>query len=134
MMKTLTSGFLICAVAISFPLTAAVSPAAPPIASSSAGPPFGVGSAGERIDDAFASLSRINVDPSGAAATPSASKGDLPRLAECASAIWPNIDAPCLSTADGSPALQVRTVTISYQTGVNTTVLLRIPAAVMAQR
>ena len=36
-------------------------------------------------------------------------KGDLGAAAICAGAVWPNIDASCLSTADGSPAHAVRT-------------------------
>ncbi len=89
--------------------------------------------AAERIGGAFASLQETNVDPAIATAATRASKGDLAIPADCASATWPNIDRSCLSTADGSPAPYVRTITVGYQTGSNTTVLLRVPAAVAAR-
>jgi hypothetical protein len=37
-------------------------------------------------------------------------------------------------TADGKPAPHVRTITVGYQAGQSTTVLLRIPTAEVAQR
>ncbi|MGH6924643.1 MAG: hypothetical protein ACRED5_12975 [Propylenella sp.] len=124
MIKTLPSGILISTIAISLSIAAAALPAAPLSANADAA---------ERIDDAFASLS-ANVDPPGANAAIRSPKGDLPRPSGCASVIWPNIDASCLSTTDGSPAPNVRTITIGYRSGVNTTVLLHIPAAEVAQR
>ena len=39
-----------------------------------------------------------------------------------------------LVTADGSPAPLVRSITTGYQSGINTTVLVRIPGAAVAQR
>ena len=86
--------------------------------------------AAEQIGGAFASLRETNINPAIATAATRASKGDLAIPADCASATWPNIDRSCLSTADGSPAPYVRTVTIGYQTGANSPVLLRVPAAV----
>ena len=85
--------------------------------------------AAERIEGAFASLQQTNVDPTTATAATRTAKGDLAIPAGCAGTTWPNIDRSCLSTADGSPAPYVRTITIGYQTGPKTTVLLRVPAA-----
>jgi hypothetical protein len=90
--------------------------------------------AAARIGGAFATISDATVDPAIAAAATRAQKGDLARAADCATATWPNIDASCLSTADGRPAPHVRTVTVGYQTGQSTTLLLRIPTAEIAQR
>jgi hypothetical protein len=75
-------------------------------------------------------LLETNINPAIATTATRASKGDLAIPADCASATWPNIDRSCLLKADGSPAPYVRTVTIGYQTGANSTVLLRVPAAV----
>jgi hypothetical protein len=72
--------------------------------------------------------------PLAAAATADVPKGDLCISAECAGAVWPNIDAACLSKADGSAAPRVRTITIGYQTDENTTVLVRVPAEGTAKR
>jgi hypothetical protein len=63
-----------------------------------------------------------------------AGKGDLYAPRDCAAAVWPNVDAACLTRVDGSPAQAVRTVTIGYQEGANTTVLVRMPAPEMASR
>jgi hypothetical protein len=90
--------------------------------------------AAQRIGGAFATISDQAVDPAIAAAATRAVKGDLARTADCATATWPNIDASCLVTADGKPAPHVRTVTVGYQAGQSTTVLLRIPTAEVAQR
>jgi hypothetical protein len=84
----------------------------------------------ERIGGAFATISETAAEPAIEAAASQAQKGDL----DCATATWPNIDASCLSTADGRPAPQVRTITVGYQAGEATTVLLRVPAAEVAQR
>ena len=85
------------------------------------------GVAADRIGAAFATLSDVTPDPSFA-------KGDLGSSANCAGGVWPNIDASCLSTANGAPAKHVRTITIGYQSGENTTVLVRVPSAEVAQR
>ncbi len=94
----------------------------------------GVNVAADRIGGAFATVAGQTADPALAVAMTRAAKGDLPRNADCAAATWPNIDASCLATADGRPAPHVRTVTIGYQAGQSTTVLLRIPTAEIAQR
>jgi hypothetical protein len=92
------------------------------------------GVAVDRIGAAFATLSEVTPDPAIAAAAARLSKGDLASPANCAGAVWPNIDASCLRTADGSRARHVRTITIGYQSGENTTVLVRVPSGEVAQR
>ncbi len=96
--------------------------------------PVAVDVAGDRIGAAFASFADEAPDAALASAAASLSKGDLGPSVNCAGAVWPNIDASCLSTADGSPAPRVRTVTIGYQAGQNTTVLVRVPTSAMSQR
>ncbi len=86
--------------------------------------------AAARIGGAFAVISNASNDPTLAVAA----KGDLKAPADCAAETWPNIDATCLSTADGRPAPHVRAVTVGYQVGQSTTVLLRIPSNEVAQR
>ncbi len=135
MVKALASGILAFAVAISFPLASGASRAA----SSNSIADIALGTDGAdiaagRIDDAFALLRKTNINPVGAAAAVRSVKGDLPHTRGCAGATWPNIDASCLLTADGSPAPHVRTITIDQQIGVNTAVLLRLPAAEVAWR
>lgn len=90
--------------------------------------------AADRIGGAFATLAEIQPEPAIAAAAARLSKGDLGASAACADAVWPNIDASCLSTADGSRARHVRTITIGYQAEENTTVLVKIPATEVAAR
>jgi hypothetical protein len=121
---------------ISFSFAAAISPAASLNAGANGAGAFSSGiAAADRIDGAFASLSMVNADPADAAmATSTTPKGDLPRLPVCASSIWPNVDESCLSTANGSPAPRVRSITTGYQSGINTTVLIRVPGTAVAQR
>ncbi len=95
-------------------------------ASSQTGPDV----AAERIGGAFAAISAQPTDAVLAAAV----KGNFVRDAGCATATWPNIDASCLVAANGRTAPHVRTVTIGYQAGQSTTVLLRIPASEVAER
>jgi len=134
MRRNVTLGILASAMVVSFPFAAAISLAAPLDAGASAARVMFSGIAAGRIDAAFASLSMVNADPAGAAAAPTERKGDLPRLPACASSIWPNVDASCVSTADGSTTPSVRVITSGYQSGINTTVLIRIPGAAVAQR
>ena len=94
----------------------------------------GIDVAADRIGGAFATLPEIEIDPALAAAAARLSKGDLDASAACAEAVWPDVAASCLSTADGARARPVRTVTIGYQAGANTTVLMRVPAGEVAQR
>jgi hypothetical protein len=91
------------------------------------------GIAAERIGAAFAAIAEHNADPVIAAAATRAFKSDR-APAKCAGATWPNIDAACLVTADGEPAQPVRTITVGYQSDPTTTILLRVPAAEVAQR
>jgi len=89
--------------------------------------------AAERIGGAFATISDRTADPVITAAATRALKGDKAPT-DCAAAIWPNIDAACLSTADGRPAPRVRTITVGFQSDPNTTILLRVPTSEVAQR
>ena len=107
---------------------------APFNASARAAGQIDTGTAADRIGGAFAALSEMQPDPALAAAAARALKGDFGAAAACAGAVWPNIDAGCLSTANGAPARHVRTITIGYQADENTTVLVRVPTAEMAQR
>ena len=92
------------------------------------------GDAADRIGAAFATLSDVSPDPALVAAAARLSKGNFGSSADCADAVWPNIDASCLATTDGAPAKHVRTITIGYQSGENTTILVRVPSAEVAQR
>ena len=107
---------------------------APFNASARAAGQLDTGVATDRIGGSFATLTEMQPDPALAAAAARVLKGDLAAAPACAGAVWPNIDAACLSTADGSPARHVRSITIGYQAGENTTVLVRVPAQEMAQR
>jgi hypothetical protein len=91
--------------------------------------------AADRIGAAFASLDEMaRPGPAITAAAVRASKGDFGAPPTCKSGVWPNIDASCLVRADGAPAHNVRTITIGYRSGENTTVLVRLPAADLASR
>jgi len=127
MIKVLAAGMLILAGAISAPL--ALPALAEPLNAS--GAETNVVAAG-RIDSAFASLSEAETDPAIASAAARAPKGDF--APACANAVWPNIEAGCVATADRRPARHARTVTIGYQAGGNATILVRLPAAEIAQR
>ncbi len=118
MIKTLAAGVLLLA-AVTFAPFAPPAVAAEPVIASGAE----INIAADRIGRAFASLSEAAVDPA-IAADARAPKGDF--APACANAVWPNIEAACLVAADGSPAPVVRTITIGYQAGENTTVLVRI--------
>ncbi len=135
MNKTFAPSIRIVVLAISLPLVIATAPAASLITNAAfAEGGTGVDMVAERIGGAFASLPQTSVERVGADAVTFPPKGDGRRASDCAGATWPNIDAKCLSTADGSPAPHVRTITIGYQAGANTTVLLRFPSADVAQR
>ena len=134
MVKALAAGTLLTAVAVS----ASVAFSAP------TGAPFDLGTriASEtdvsiivdRIGGAFLSASSVVADPAIVAAAARASKGNLAFIPACASAVWPNIEATCLATADGRPASDVRTITIGYQNDANTTVIVHIPVAAVELR
>jgi hypothetical protein len=131
MIKALAAGMLIIAGSITTPFALPAFAAEPPAANSDAVALRDVATAADRIGRAFASLSEAEIDPAVAAAAARAPRGDF--APACASAVWPNIEAACLA-ADGRPVSDVRTITIGYQVGDNTTVLLRIPAAEIALR
>ena len=69
--------------------------------------------------------------------TSSEAKGDLRRAPQraCASQAWPNVAPECLGAADGTPLRSnVRMITVEQRDGMNTSVLVRIPAPELAQR
>jgi len=88
----------------------------------------------DRIGAAFTPVTDITPDVALSAVAARVSKGELGISAKCAGAVWPDIDISCLSTADGSPAPRVRSITIGYQAGENTSVLVRVPIEGMAKR
>jgi len=66
-----------------------------------------------------------------------AGKGDSLRAAPlaCTTQAWPHVSRECLVAADGTPArASVRTITMERREGVNTSVLVRMPAPELAQR
>lgn len=74
----------------------------------------------------------VSLNGTAQAAADQAPRGDLLVPAGCLGQTWPDISAECLVSADGTPARQVRTVTIGYQAGDDTTVLVRMPAPQVA--
>ena len=79
--------------------------------------------------------STAGLEDAGGAPTARGAKGDLQRSAPdgiCASQAWPNIASECL---DGAPLRRsVRMITVEERDGANTSVLVRVPAAEVAQR
>ena len=116
-----------------FALTMAGLVAAPFNTSANAAGQVQFDSAG-RIDGAFAAIQSVGPAPSLKTAVLRAAKGDLFAPVNCEGAVWPNIDRSCLKTVDGLPAPAVRTITIGYQEGEATTVLVRMPAPAFAAR
>lgn len=88
----------------------------------------------ERIGAAFAVVHMTEAAPAVRAAAVRSAKGDLPRSLGCKAQTWPDVDVGCLVNADGSPAAKARFVTVGSQTGETETVLLRIPASLVASR
>jgi hypothetical protein len=76
---------------------------------------------------------RLGVSPLDVAAGPAA-KGDFFERPGCFGQVWPDITPECLVKAAGAAAAPVRTVTMGYQIGEATTVLVRIPALTTATR
>ena len=134
MIKILASSILMSAFAIALPLSAGTLSAAPLNAGADVAAAATGDDAAARIGGAFASLPQTRAEQASADTVTLPPRGERQRTSDCASATWPNINTSCLSTADGSPAPYVRTITIGYQAGANTTLLLRFPGAEMAQR
>lgn len=107
---------------------------APFNASARAAATVGPDVASDRIGIAFASLSERTADPAMQAAAVRASKGDLGIDPACAGAVWPNIDASCLTMSDGERAQNVRMISIGYQSDASTTVIVRYPVGEFASR
>lgn len=91
------------------------------------------GVAADRIGAAFAALAEMESNPAIVSAAVRETKRDF-GVPNCDGAVWPNIDAACLTRVDGAPARPARLVTIGYQAGDSTTVLMRLPAAEVAAR
>ena len=91
------------------------------------------GAPAARIDAAFASLPAAVADPALLFATAGV-KGDRLAPSSCAAQTWPNVPSACLVGTDGEARPPVRTVTIGYQLGEATTVLIRMPAPRIASR
>jgi hypothetical protein len=69
--------------------------------------------------------------------TATQSRGDSLRAApdRCAAQAWPNIPHECLTAIGTAPVRNsVRTITIEQREGASTSVLVRLPAALVAQR
>lgn len=89
--------------------------------------------AADRIGGAFSMIAATTPSPAVEAAAVAEAKGDL-LLSKCAAATWPDIGADCLVKSDGSPVGKARMVTIGYQADATTTVLTRVPSALVAAR
>jgi hypothetical protein len=61
-------------------------------------------------------------------------KGNFFDRPGCFGQVWPDITPECLVKATGAAAAPVRTVTMGYQVGEATTVLVRVPALNTASR
>lgn len=90
--------------------------------------------AANRIAAAFASVGPTEVAAAVQFAAARSGKGDLLVGPACAGQSWPQIASECLVGADGSAARPARTVTVGYQAGATTTVLIRMPAPQVASR
>jgi hypothetical protein len=90
--------------------------------------------AAERIGVAFALVDPAEAAAQVRAAAVQAAKGDLPESLACAGQTWRRFKADCLVTADGSPVPEARFITVGSQVGKAETVLLRIPAELVASR
>jgi hypothetical protein len=88
----------------------------------------------DRIGGAFASIVEIAPDQALTDAAARVAKGDFLGKPGCLGAVWPNISPECLTTAEGAPVEAVRTVTVGYQEGESTTILMRMPAPEVASR
>ena len=88
--------------------------------------------ASDRIGTAFSLISEREPAAEIAAAAALVFKGDLGAESICANAVWPSIDASCLARTDGAAAHPVRLITIGYQSGDATTILVRVPAGEVA--
>ena len=126
--------FVAAAILLGLALVLAGLLAVPSIGSARAAPGRVDPAAADRIGAACASVADTAPDGTLSAAAARVAKGDLGISAKCAGAVWPNIDSSCLSRTDGSPAARVRTVTIGYQAGESTAVLVRVPVGGMVNR
>jgi hypothetical protein len=75
-----------------------------------------------------AAVTEAAAEPAEAEAT----RGDLLVPIECLNQVWPDISPECLIGDDGATSAEVRTVTIGYETGEDSSVLMRMPARELA--
>jgi len=90
--------------------------------------------AAERIEAAFAAVPQQQPAPAIEAAAHRIGKGDLFAGRACAEQKWPDISSDCPAGSSGTSLHRVRTVTVGYQDGEATTVLVRSPAPQIAAR
>ena len=126
--------FVAAAILVGIALIVAGLLIAPFNASARAAATEGTDVASDRIGGAFSMISEREPAAEIAAAAALVFKGDLGAESICAGAVWPNVDASCLARADGSAAHPVRLITIGYQSGEATTVLVRVLASEVASR
>jgi hypothetical protein len=126
--------FVAAAILVGIALIVAGLLIAPFNASARAAATDGTDVASDRIGGAFSMISDREPVAEIAAAAALVFKGDLGAAAICADATWPNIDPSCLVKAEGSEAHPVRLITIGYQSGDATTVLVRVRASEVASR
>ena len=89
----------------------------------------------DRVSISFAGLpAALDVPPAIEAAAGRVAKGDFLERPGCFGQVWPDITPECIAKASGAAAAPVRTVTIGYQVGDATTVLVRVPALQTASR
>ena len=124
MIRAFAAGMLIIAGSITAPLAVPAFAAEPLSASAKAHGATDVATAADRIGRAFASLSEAEIGPVTPAAATRTPKGDF--APACATAVWPDIEAACLVTANRRPAAHVSTVTAGYRVGATTTALVRM--------
>ena len=130
---TQSSKFLAAAALTGFGLIFGGLTAIPFESSASAVEVVGEDRAAHRVAAAFDAAFEADVDSAVVAAVRSR-KGDLLVKPACTGQKWPEVASDCLVMADGSAMRPVRTVTIGYQTGDDTTVLIRMPAPQVASR
>jgi hypothetical protein len=66
--------------------------------------------------------------------TVTAIKENLAVKPHCGVQQWPDVQPDCLVRTDGKPLRAARTITIGHQEGEATTVLVRMPAPLVASR
>lgn len=79
----------------------------------------------------------VNAGDRRAVESAASGKGDSQRekpAKSCEAQTWPNVARHCIAAPGGEPRKLVRTITIESREGANTSVLSRVPVAMVAQR